>query len=121
MNHGLLLYQEFIDKLAGLSKSCTDAENVKQGSYPSIEANQAINTLLQKLTTEERQTLALCMQHCYSSGIFDVLSHLEWLSCCRDMKVFIDGHALPSNTFGGFSDDFIGRCEDWQWPKASKE
>ncbi len=114
---GLLLYKKFIDKLVDMSKSCTDANNIKNGSYPKLAAYQNMNTILEKLSQEERQVLSDSIQSCYSSAVFDVLSYLEWLSCCRNMQISIDGEILPSDTFEGFSDDFIGRSNEWEWPK----
>ncbi|WP_315115750.1 DUF6547 family protein [uncultured Clostridium sp.] len=117
MEKGLLYYKEFIDKLVDMSKSCTDANNIKNGSYPKVAVYQNMNAILEKLSQEERQVLSDSIQSCYSSAVFDVLSYLEWLSCCRNMQISIDGEILSSSTFEGFSDDFIGRSNDWEWPK----
>ena len=116
MDKATKLYQEFIDELAEKSKSCVDANNIKKGIVPGIDTEE-INAVLKKLTEEERNVLAKFVTETYSSGIFDVLDLMEWYACCKDMKITIDGEVLPTDKFEGFQNDYIGRREDWEWPK----
>lgn len=115
MEKGLELYKEIIDKLVEMSSSCVDSKNVEKGNYPG---SQSINTILKKLSQEEKAILSRYFFDCYNGAIYDVLDYMEWLQCCRGMEIFIEGEQLPSSEFAGFSHDFIGRKSgDWSWPR----
>lgn len=116
MDNATKLYQELIDELAEKSKSCVDANNIRNGIVPGADTEE-INTVLKKLTAEDRDVLARFVTETYSSGIFDVLDLLEWYACCKDMKISIEGEVLPTDKFEGIQNDFIGRRDDWEWPE----
>ena len=117
MNDGYERYKKMIDEFVKLSQSSTEATNVKKGSFPKVEMFQDINTLLEKLSEKERETLSKLLVDCRSAAIFDVLHHLEWLRCCHDMQISEDNIELILDKAQGFSDDFIGRLTSWQWPE----
>ena len=54
------------------------------------------------------------------SVVFDVLSYLEWPSCCRNMQISIDGEILPSDTFEGFLDEYLPLCLGSAWSCPEK-
>lgn len=116
MDNATKMYQELIDELAEKSKSCVYANNIKKGTVPGVDTEK-INAVLNRLTEEERNTLAKFVTETYSSGIFDVLDLLEWYACCKDMKISIEGEVLPTDKFEGIQNDFIGRREGWEWPE----
>ena len=114
---GLELYKKWMDGLVELSRRCVDADCVKQGQFPGAESGE-INDVLKKLTPADRAVLAKWMLRCYQGAVHDVLDHMEWLQCCRGMKISIDGQTLASDAFEGFSCDYIGRMSgDWEWPE----
>ena len=79
MNNGYENYKNMIDKMVDISHSNIEATCIMKGSFPQVDMYQGINSLLKKLSDEEREILAKQMIDCRSAAIFDVLSHLEWL------------------------------------------
>lgn len=117
MNRGLVLYKEFIDHMVDMSSSCADANCIIEGKIPGV-GNEEKNALLSRLSESERQILADIVLETRYSAIYDVLDYLEWLQCCKEMTISIDGETLVSNEFEGFSCDYIGRKSDeWDWPE----
>lgn len=112
MSKGLELYNKFIDKLAEMSKGCVDADNVKKGNVPGIDAQKTgINDVLSKLTDDDREKLSAFVSDVYSSGIFDVLDYLEWLRCCKNMEMKIENETLPMGEYEGIQNDYIARLQ----------
>lgn len=114
MDKGTELYQHLIDELVKMSQSCTNANIVKRGFVPGIERDE-INMVLTKLTENDKNILAQYVLEAYSCAIFDVLDLLEWYASCKDMKITIEGELLPTGKFEGIQNDFIGRCNGWEW------
>lgn len=104
------LYKKLIDEFVEMSQSCVDANKVRNGDVALDK-----NSVLSRLTQNDRNILADYILKAYSDGIFEVLGLLEWYACCRDMKITIDGELLPTDKFEGMQNDFIGRCTDWEW------
>lgn len=112
MDRGTEIYKKLIDEFVEMSKSCIDANKIR-----NRETDNRMNDILLKLSLEYRNILADYINEAYSDGIFDVLDLLEWYACCRNMKITIDGETLPTGKFEGIQNDFIGRCNGWQWNK----
>lgn len=110
MDKGTELYKKLIDEFVEMSQSCVDANRVRNGD---VEWDK--NSVLSRLTQNDRNILADYILEAYSDGIFEVLGLLEWYACCHDMKINIDGELLPTGKFEGMQNDFIGRCTDWEW------
>lgn len=117
MDKGTELYKKLIDEFVEMSRSCVSSESVRNGNVAWDRTNNGINSLLPKLTQNDRNILADYILKSYFDGIFDVLDLLEWYACCRNMKITIDGETLPTDKFEGIQNDFIGRCDDWEWSK----
>lgn len=119
MDNGTKLYQELVDTIVKMSKSCVHANWARnceaKGNSDDVEK---LNSLFAKLTAEEREVLANYALQAYSDGIYDVLCELEWNIDCKDMKIIVEGEELPTTKFEGLGNDFIGRCEDWEWPES---
>ncbi len=114
MDKATKLYQEIIDKLADMSKSCVNAGRIEQGSVPGDDSAD-INAVLGKLNENDRAVLARFVTETYSSGIFDVLDLLEWYTSSKGMTISIGGEQLPTDKFEGIQNDFIGRRDGWDW------
>lgn len=116
VDKGTKIYQEIIDELVRKSKSCVSANWVINGEAKGIGEHIAkLNELFAKLTTEEREILAQFVLDAYSAGIYDTLCDLEWYIDCKNMKITVEGEELPTTRFEGLGNDFIGRCDDWEW------
>ncbi len=112
MDKGTELYKKLIDEFVEMSHSCVDADRIK-----NRETDSKMKNILLKLTPEDREILSDYVLEAYSGGIFDVLDLLEWYACCRNMKITIDGETLPTDKFEGIQNDFIGRCDGWEFPE----
>ena len=117
MSEGYKSYKKMIDELVSISHSSVEASCIQKGSFPQVEMHQEINALLGKLSQEEREILSKLVTVCRSDAIFDVLSHFEWLRCCHDLQISVDGQGLVLDKGQGFSDDYIGRLNGWEWPE----
>ena len=117
MDKGAAIYQKFIDDLVKMSRSCADANAVKKGKVPGINAEKTgINDILQKLNEQERNILAGFIIEAYSAGIYDTLEQLEWLRCRKDMVVTVENEVLPMGKYEGIPCDYVGRRSgDWEW------
>ncbi len=107
MDKGIALYKEFIDYFVQLSRSCVNADNLK--TEQNTVAIKKIKPILDKLSCDEKDELAQYVLESYCDGIFDALDYLEWLRCCRNMTIEIDGCKLNMDEFEGLSSDFIGK------------
>jgi len=117
MDTGTKIYQEIIDGLVKKSKSCVEAKWALKGQAKgNSEYTDKLNILLSKLTAEERETLAQFVSDAYGSGIYDTLCDLEWYIDCKEMKISVEDEELPITEFEGLGNDYIGRCEGWEWP-----
>ena len=119
MEKGAEIYKKFVDDLVEMSLSCVDSNIVKAGKVPEIDAaNKGINKILKKLNQKERNILSEFILDTYNSGIYDTLEQLEWLRCCKDMVITIEGENLPLGKYEGIPCDYIGRRSgEWKWPE----
>ena len=116
MDKGTIIYQEIIDKLAEKSKSCVDAKWAINGEAKGTGDHiLKLNKLFAKLSLEERETIAQYALNTYMSGIYDTLCELEWYIDCKNLEITVEGEVLPTRKFEGIGNDFIGRCNDWEW------
>ena len=119
MDKGTQIYQELVDTLVEKSRNCVSANWATKGEAKGNSEEAAkLNSLFGKLTDEEREIIAKFAVDTYMSGIYDVLCELEWYIDCKDMKIIVDGEELPTTKFEGLGNDFIGRCEDWEWSES---
>ncbi len=118
MNKGLEIYRNIIDELVKMSRSCADANAVKKGNIQGIDAEvTGANDILNRLSDRERDILAGFILDVYHAGIYDTLEQLEWLRCCKDMVITVEGEVLPMGKYEGIACDYIGRRADWVWPE----
>lgn len=119
MDKGTKIYQELVDSIVKMSKNCVNANWARNGEAKgNSDEVEKLNSLFSKLTEDEREVLANFALNAYSGGIYDVLCELEWYIDCKDMKIIVDGEELPTTKYEGLGNDFIGRCEDWEWTES---
>lgn len=117
MDKGAKIYKDFIDRLVEMSRGCADEAALRQGRFPWNQANAStMDRILEKLDDRERNVLADYVLDAYSSAIHDVLAELDWMRCCKDMTITVEGEALPLGEYEGLHCDYVGRREDWEWP-----
>ena len=118
MEKGIEIYKNLIDELVKMSRNCADANAVKKGRVPGIDAEKSgINDILSKLSDQERDVLAGFVVEAYHSGIYDTLEQLEWYRCCKEMKISVEGEELPLGKYEGIPCDYVGRRQGWVWPE----
>ena len=115
MDKGTKLYQEMIDHLAEMSRSCVCESIMRRGKAPGDQGTE-LNRVLSQLNEDQRNVLADYLLTAYVDGIYGTLDYLEWLRCVKDMNISLEGETLPAGKYEGFSSDFVGRCQDWEWP-----
>ena len=116
MEKGAEIYKNLIDELVKMSRSCADARAVKKGRVPGIDAEKmGINEVLNRLDENERDILSKFIVEAYHAGIYDTLEQLEWLRCCKNMVITVEGETLPLGKYEGIPNDYIGRRYGWEW------
>ncbi|MGB7330846.1 MAG: DUF6547 family protein, partial [Terriglobales bacterium] len=67
--------------------------------------------------TEQRLQLAQMLHDERIAGIHDVLAVLSWWVVARGVGFTFRGEPMPVGFEGGLHHDYIGRLNDWEWPK----
>lgn len=80
----------------------------KNATQDFIPDQHAINLLLQRLSTEDREIIASMLSDAVVTGVFETLKVLEQF----EVAPFEDGYE------GSPYNDFMGRLDDWSWPNA---
>lgn len=75
----------------------------------SLPEQHALNNLLAKLDSTERELLAQLISDEFSSGVFNALNVLH-VAAVAPFELGYDG--TPT-------DDFLGRLEGWDWPQGT--
>lgn len=110
-------YREMIDELVQVCKDGQGqigARRARAGVWnvnatsDSIPDQHAINLLLKRLSSEDREIIARMLAQEVVTGVFETLKVLEKFR----IEPFKEGYE------GGPYHDFIGRLDDWSWPKA---
>ena len=119
MSNPIDRYKRFIDDLVAL-RPCVSSQWILEGrrwaEINNDPQDKAINTLVETLNEEQKQTFAMMLDHAYDAGIHDTLSYLDDAST-EGLRICQEGDALPIEPFDTpMHYDFICRCEDDQWP-----
>jgi hypothetical protein len=111
------VYRDMIDELVQVCKhgqGQIGARRARAGVWngnatPEFIPDQyAINALLKRLSVEDREVIAGMLAHAVETGVFETLKVLETF----EIEPFKDGYE------GSPYNDFIGRLDDWSWPKV---
>ena len=108
-------YNQIIDELVQLSRSCVDAECIRDGNVIGDFADSGIIDLLAKLSDNERALLAAFVSSVFRSGIYSVLDTLEWHSRSGNISILFDGQNHAETDSEGLQNDFLSRCNKWEW------
>jgi hypothetical protein len=111
------IYRELIDALVQMCKDGQGqigARRVREGVWNQnatqdfIPDQHQINLLLRRMSPADREILVAMLSHAVVTGVFETLKALEQFQ----IEPFKDGYE------GSPYNDFIGRLDDWEWPKA---
>jgi hypothetical protein len=112
------VYKQIIDQLVERSPSLGARLVAEQGIYSKAPALHALNSLVERLTPEERALLSQMLTQERFSAIHDVLAAITWWIDCRDVALTYRGEPMPVQLSGtGLHGDYVGRKDDWQWPE----
>jgi len=111
-------YKEIIDQLVTeTSHGVTEKIVVREGGFLETSDDRIFNPFLKSLSTEQRQMLAQMLHAERTSAIGGVLAVLEWWVVARGVGLTFRGDALPVDLYEGLLGDYIGRLDEWEWPK----
>jgi hypothetical protein len=111
-------YKEIIDQLVTeTSNGVNERLVVREGGFLETSDSRVFNPFLRSLSTEQRQMLAQILHAERISAIHDVLAVLTWWVNAREAGFTFRGEPMPVGLEGGLHLDYIGRLNDWQWPK----
>lgn len=111
-------YRDIIDALVDVCQEGEGqiaAERVREGVWhkwpnaenESLREEHEINLLLKRLSAKDRKILAKMLEQEVVTGVFETLKTLEEF----EVPPFEDGYE------GSPYNDFIGRLDDWKWPR----
>ena len=112
-------YKAIIDQLVEETTPGLSERRVRDdGVYSNSPSDAAANALVKSLSAEQRKVLAEMLHEERVSAIHGVLANLTWWMCCREVGLTFRGQPMPFELSGeGLHGDYIGRINDWQWPK----
>ncbi len=112
------VYRQIIDQLVERSPSLGARLVTEEAIYSKAPAFRHTNDLVQALTPEQRAILAEMLTLERESAIHDVLAALTWWIDCHDVGLTYQGKPMPVQLSGmGLHGDYVGRRDDWEWPK----
>jgi hypothetical protein len=112
-------YKAIIDELVTeTSHGVSEKLIAEQGIFSKAPDYQVFNPFVQSLSTERKQMLAKMIRHERISAIFDVLAVFSWWVAAGEVALTFRGEPMPVELSGeGLHGDYIGRLDDWEWPK----
>lgn len=114
-------YKQIIDDLVERSPSVL-AKRVRQNIAFPTGSQPEFNGLLASLSAEQREVFASLLTEERQGGVHDVLAQLTWWISTRHVALTFRGSPMPVDLSGmGLHGDFIGRLDDWAWPKNSED
>lgn len=105
------LYQSLVSCLVRVSHS-----NECIAQIEKREAENGLNTVLEKLEDGDRKVLDHYISEVYSGGILEVLRELELLGEFANMAVTLRNHSIPNDLFREIVSDYVKCRNGWQWP-----
>jgi hypothetical protein len=112
-------YKQIIDQLVSeTSQGVREKAVVRETAFPELSDDRVFNPFIKSLSTEQRQMLAQMLHAERVAAIHDVLAVLTWWVLARGVGLTFRGEPMPVELSGaGLHGDYIGRLDDWQWPK----
>ena len=111
-------YKAIIDLFVNETRLLGGGSQIKKrGIYSKAPAHARYNEFIESLTDEQKDLLSDMLIEERSGTIHDVLAKLEWWITCREVALTCRGEPLPVEFAEGMHCDYVGRCNDWEWPK----
>jgi len=115
-------YKRIVDQLVFETRSGGSGSRVEQkGIYSAAPEHASFNAFIRSLSDEQKKLLSDMLTLERHSAIHDVLAVLSWWTTCQDVGLTFRGESMPLELSGmGLHGDFVGRADDWPWPKDEK-
>jgi hypothetical protein len=112
-------YKQIIDQLVTeTSHGGREKAVVREISFSDLSDDRVFNPFIKSLSTGQRQMLAQMLHAERVAAIHDALAVLTWWVLAREVGLTFRGEPMPVELSGmGLHGDYIGRLDDWQWPK----
>jgi len=112
-------YKQIIDQLVTeTSHGVREKAVVRETAFPDLSDDRVFNPFIKSLSTGQRQMLAQMLHAERVAAIHDALAVLTWWVLARGVGLTFRGEPMPVELSGaGLHGDYIGRLDDWQWPK----
>ena len=112
------VYTAIIDQLVNQTSRGLSERMVREsGVHSNAPWHDEMNKFVFPLDRAQRNTLADMLKQERIGAIHDVLAVLTWWMTCRDVQLTFRGQPMPKGVEGGLHYDYIGRLQDWEWPK----
>jgi len=111
-------YKAIIDQLVTeTSHSVSEKLVAQEGIFSRAPADEALNSLVRSLSTEQQDLLAKMLRAERTAAIHDVLAVLSWWLEAGGLAFTFHGESMPVDLSGmGLHGDYIGRQRGWDWP-----
>jgi len=116
-------YRELIDEIAAISDDDTQAIRIENDErWPDSASLAKTNTLIEKLSADEKAVLIEMLRHSRHSGIHDTLARLNEMIALSGLRLVSNGSELPVEPFGTelFYDWECRRNGD-EWPEPLEQ
>jgi hypothetical protein len=112
-------YKQIIDQLVTeTSHGVREKAVVQENAFPDLSNDRTFNPFIKSLTTGQREMLAQMLHAERVAAIHDALAVLTWWILSGGVGLTFRGDRMPVELSGaGLHGDYIGRLDDWQWPK----
>jgi len=112
-------YKQIIDQLVTeTSHGVREKAVVQETAFPDLSDDRVFNPFIKSLSTGQREMLAQMLHAERVAAIHDALAVLTWWVLARGVGLTFRGEPMPVELSGaGLHGDYIGRLDDWQWPK----
>ena len=116
MSKSLQLYKNIVDELSQIHKGVYRSWTTEKG-WPQTPANQKINNFLNKLSIEDKETLADLLEEARDGGIHDTLVNLNDRMSIEGLLFVEDGVEMAHQPFDTeLYYDWMCRRSGDEWP-----
>ena len=112
-------YRALIDGFVEQARDFGAAYQVRTNRiFSKAPDHRRFNTFIRTLSSGQRELLADMLRAERRGAIHDVLAQVSWWVECEGLGFTLKKTPMPVGLSGeGLHGDFVGRLDDWAWPK----
>jgi hypothetical protein len=117
-------YKRFVDEMVTVARRSVTADRVRANGHP-VRTNErdlplskveaALKGLFNRLSSDERELLALALEEERQSAVHGFASFLEWATAADEMTITWRGETFANSPFAAMHHDFISRLNGDEW------